>query len=312
MKKGLALGLIVALSAQCFASTNLPSCDSGVTTPLNNSNIEKFARAAAVQTFTYNFKDLSKQLHALKTCYTHSGWESFQLAFNQTGNALITKNNKLFVSAEAEGNIKLLSSSTDAGEWRVVVPLKVTYENNTKSLTQTVNVNLLLSRDNNKLGIEQLTATLPAAMKKQALTNQEENLPKQVNESSAQTTAAAPEKTNQIVTTTTRKQSAATLSHDIQQSAQNRKNSLAHKRPVKRTNVATPTPALTNQVNTFVSKAQRPATLPLKMQRHAQNREETPGKHTPARSAKVTLPSPTDRSRVSATVNRVRTDNSTQ
>lgn len=164
MRKGYIAGALMTIANLCFAAPSMAIC-SQPTPPLNNLAVEQFAEMAAINSFTYDFKALPKQLHALKPCYTKTGWHSFSLALQRADNINITKKNKLFVNAEKAGNVKTLTEQKDNVPWRVLVPIKVTYNNKTQTVTQNLDVKVLINIEDNKLGVEQITASpsLPVA-----------------------------------------------------------------------------------------------------------------------------------------------------
>lgn len=157
MKKCFAIGFMMAMTSLSFADN--PTKCAPLSPPLNDLAVQKFAELAALKSFTYDFKGLPEQLLALESCYTQTGWHSFSLALQRAGNVDIAKKNKLYVHAERIGKVKTLDKQAETDTWRVLVPIKVTYNNDTQSLTQHLDVKLLVNIDNNKLGVEQITAS---------------------------------------------------------------------------------------------------------------------------------------------------------
>ncbi len=127
--------------------------------PPNSPLIIDFATKAALQTFTYDYKNVSLQFNELEPCFTKTGWESFHNAIQQSGNIKATSKDKLIVTAEKDGEAKILSSDTVGLVWKMFVPIKVLYQNTTHHLKQRLNVKMVIVIENKKLGIEQIIAS---------------------------------------------------------------------------------------------------------------------------------------------------------
>lgn len=123
-----------------------------------------FAQNAAMQSFTYNYKDKLNQWAELEKCYTSLGWSSFESAMSNSGNNQSITSEKLFVKATLNGKTKILDSNLVTPTWKVLVPLKVRYENKLHYLEQTLKVKVVVSVEKQKLGIDQIIAS-PALKK---------------------------------------------------------------------------------------------------------------------------------------------------
>lgn len=163
MKNALITGLMMACVGLANADTR-QACTSP-TPPLNDVAIQKFAESAAIQSFTYDFKTLPTHLSALENCYTHTGWQSFSLALQRSGNVDTAKQLKLYAKAQRIGPIRTLTKESATDTWRVLIPIRVVYSNHEQTMTQNLDVKLLLNLENNKIGVEQITASpsLPIA-----------------------------------------------------------------------------------------------------------------------------------------------------
>lgn len=138
-------------------------CGSKLTVlPPNIPLITDFAEKTAIQSFTFDYKGVSKQFSELEKCFTASGWKSFTNAIAQSGNLRSTVDEKLFVSAKIDGDIEIIDHNEYAPSWKVLVPLNVRYENETHYLTQSLNVKLVVTIEDKVLGVEQIIASISA------------------------------------------------------------------------------------------------------------------------------------------------------
>ena len=120
--------------------------------------IKEWAEKAALQAFTMQANSLDAQLASLEKCFTKSGWEGYKTALDKSGNINAIKTEDLVVSADLFGTPSVVVNEENK-QWNVIVPLKVVYKNAKNSITQDLNVTILVSRDNgDKLGIMQVVA----------------------------------------------------------------------------------------------------------------------------------------------------------
>lgn len=127
--------------------------------PPNTQLVMEFAQKATIESFTYNHKEKKVQWFELEKCYTQMGWKSFVSAVSRSGNNQSILDEKLFVSAKLAGKPKLLAVNEIAPSWKIMVPVKVKYENETHYLMQDLKVKLVISIEKQHLGIDQIIAT---------------------------------------------------------------------------------------------------------------------------------------------------------
>lgn len=127
--------------------------------PPNTQLVIEFAQKAAIETFTYDYKDKKDQWFELEKCYTKLGWKSFESAVSRSGNNQSVYDEKLFVSAKIDGKPELLAENEIAPSWKIMIPLKVKYENQTHYLEQTLKVKLVVSIEKEALGVDQIIAS---------------------------------------------------------------------------------------------------------------------------------------------------------
>lgn len=148
---------------QSTLKTVLPfqsSCDEKLTIiPPNLLLVKTFAEKTAIQTFSYDYKHSASQQEELESCYTPAGWRSFSDALKKSGNLRAAIDEKLFVSAKVNGEVKLIDSNKFAPNWKILVPLVVRYENETHYFEQYLKVKLVIGIDNQHLGVEQIIAS---------------------------------------------------------------------------------------------------------------------------------------------------------
>ncbi|MDF1677933.1 MAG: DotI/IcmL family type IV secretion protein [Legionellaceae bacterium] len=120
--------------------------------------LSTWAEHAAVQSFQFNPKNLNAELDALKKCYTEQGWKAFNEALKTSGNLDAIRGNQLTVTSQVSGTATVKSVKDQ--QWKVSIPLKVTYQNADKQLLQALNVDLLiaLNKKSGALGIMQVIA----------------------------------------------------------------------------------------------------------------------------------------------------------
>lgn len=126
--------------------------------------ILQWANYAATKTFTYDFQNYDKQFSELKQCYTTAGWQSFIEAMKASNNLKATQDEHLFVSAKVNGDSQLLSQSTGDTQpsWLVRIPLKVTYQNQDREVSQDMYIDLTIKTIYGvpaHLGINQIIAS---------------------------------------------------------------------------------------------------------------------------------------------------------
>lgn len=123
-----------------------------------DTTISQWASQATQQAFDYDAMNVDKKMEELKSCFTTSGWKGFSEALKKSGNVKAIKEQKLAVSSQVSGDVKVEPSKKN--QWKVKVPLQVVYQNNEDKLTQVLAVDLLVGRKSSgDLGIMQMIAT---------------------------------------------------------------------------------------------------------------------------------------------------------
>lgn len=121
--------------------------------------VEAWGKNAALQAFTFAPETLDTQLTKLKSCFTDEGWQSFQDALSESGNLDAIKNQKFTVKSTVQGNVNL--SPLDENQWKITVPLTVTYQNDKDKIDQNLSVDLVIGRKTTgELGINQIIAAV--------------------------------------------------------------------------------------------------------------------------------------------------------
>lgn len=127
-------------------------------TTIDPSVVEIWSKHAAIQLFTLNNSELKQQLDELKLCFTDQGWQGFNTAFEKSGNLEAIKTRQLSVFASQQGHVTMEVNKDN--QWKVAIPLHVTYQNKDNKIEQTLMVNLLITRKpSGSLGILQVIAT---------------------------------------------------------------------------------------------------------------------------------------------------------
>jgi len=108
-------------------------------------------------------------LSELKKCFTKNGWKSFNTALKRSGNLETIKKEKLNVSPTITGDVSVNQEKDN--QWKVTLPMTVTYKNDKDQVKQELNISLLISRKKTgDLGIMQLIAAPAKAAAAQAKT----------------------------------------------------------------------------------------------------------------------------------------------
>lgn len=124
---------------------------------IDTSLIETWSKNAALQAFNFEPTKLDVQLASLKACFTDQGWQGFNLALQKSGNLQAIKSKQLVVSSESTGNPTL--NAIKDNQWKITLPMQVTYHNAEQKLNQSLTINLLITRKSSgDLGIMQIVA----------------------------------------------------------------------------------------------------------------------------------------------------------
>lgn len=137
------------------------------TTVVEQGVLLTWAKNAALQSFSFEPATLDAQMTNLKNCYTDQGWQGFNDALQKSGNLESIKTQQLTVNSQLDGEPTLVE--TKDNQWKLSLPVQVTYQNNKDKITQNLNVSLTIGRKpSGDLGIMQLIAmprdTAPAAV----------------------------------------------------------------------------------------------------------------------------------------------------
>lgn len=126
-------------------------------TSIDQSLLTTWASRAAKQSFSFTPENLNNEMEGLKKCFTGPGWKAFNDALNASGNLTAIRQSGLTVTSEIAGTTKVNTVKED--QWKVTVPLKVTYQNKDKELVQNLDVDLLIRADKpGSFGIMQVIA----------------------------------------------------------------------------------------------------------------------------------------------------------
>jgi len=127
------------------------------TEEIKNDMVIQWSEKAAMQSFTYNSKDIDNKLQELKSCFTDQGYSSYTDALIKSGNVEAIKTQELSVSSLVDGKTKINKLEND--KWQLKVPLQVVYQNSKEKLTQLLFVDMLVTRKKSgNLGISQIIA----------------------------------------------------------------------------------------------------------------------------------------------------------
>ena len=119
--------------------------------------IKQWAEHAAIQSFQFDPTNLKSELAALKDCYTDQGWKAFNEALKTSGNLEAIQSNNLKVTSKIRGTSNV--QDVKEKQWKVSIPMDVSYKNKEKQLLQSLNVDLLISLQKSGLfGIMQVIA----------------------------------------------------------------------------------------------------------------------------------------------------------
>jgi hypothetical protein len=127
------------------------------TESVDQALVTTWAEKALVQSFQFVPENINTELEALKSCYTDQGWKAFNEALKTSGNLEAIRSNSLNVTSKIDGKIQV--QNIKEKQWKVSMPLKVTYQNKEKQLLQALNVDLLIAlKKSGSFGIMQVIA----------------------------------------------------------------------------------------------------------------------------------------------------------
>ena len=122
--------------------------------PLNEPNqsdsaVLQWANQAAIAAFSYNFLNYRTELQASSGFFTAEGWDQFLSALKESNNLDAIKEKKMIVSAVATQAPVILQKGVmfnDRYEWRVQMPILVTYQSASEFSQQSNIVTMLITR----------------------------------------------------------------------------------------------------------------------------------------------------------------------
>ncbi len=127
------------------------------TKSVQQSLVKTWAKKALIQSFQFVPENMNSELEALKACYTDQGWKAFNEALKTSGNLEAIRSNHLNVTSQIDGEVHV--ENINEKQWKVSMPLKVTYQNQEKQLLQVLKVDLLIAlKKSGSFGIMQVIA----------------------------------------------------------------------------------------------------------------------------------------------------------
>ncbi|HAT8178279.1 TPA: type IV secretion protein IcmL [Legionella pneumophila] len=143
-----------------IASHNIIDCNYKISPEISHidSNIIlNWAEYAAILSFNFNFESIEAQLNQLHSCYTDKGWVQLQNALRKSNNIETVKAEQLTVKGHRDGEAQIIEALDN--RWKIILPLKVVYENDKKRVTHFLNIYLTIGwKNKDSLGIMQMIA----------------------------------------------------------------------------------------------------------------------------------------------------------
>lgn len=139
---------------------NTPIVDCKYVVPAGTTNVDEailiqWAEKATKQSFDFKHDMIEKQLIDLKSCFTDSGWQSFNDALQKSGNIAAIKSQKLNVNSAVTGTSTL--SKIKDNQWKINMPFEVVYQSEKETIKQSLIVDLMVERKTTGgLGIMQI------------------------------------------------------------------------------------------------------------------------------------------------------------
>ncbi|AMP89242.1 DotI/IcmL family type IV secretion protein [Legionella pneumophila] len=143
-----------------IAYHNIIDCDYKISPEISHIDsdiILNWAEHAAILSFNLNFASIESQLNQLHSCYTEKGWGQLQNALRKSNNIETIKTEKLAVKGYRDGEAQIIEALDN--RWKIILPLKVVYENDKKRVTHFLNIYLTIGwKNKDSLGIMQMIA----------------------------------------------------------------------------------------------------------------------------------------------------------
>ncbi|HHT9843138.1 TPA: DotI/IcmL family type IV secretion protein [Legionella pneumophila] len=148
------------IEKKSIAYHNVIDCDYKISPEISHIDsdiILNWAEYAAILSFNFNFASIEDQLNQLHACYTEKGWGQMQNALHKSNNIEIIKAEKLKVKGYKDGEAQIIEALDN--RWKIILPLKVVYENDKKRVTHFLNAYLTIGwKNKDSLGIMQMIA----------------------------------------------------------------------------------------------------------------------------------------------------------
>ncbi|HBD9221923.1 TPA: DotI/IcmL family type IV secretion protein [Legionella pneumophila] len=139
---------------------NVIDCDYKISPEISHIDsdiILNWAEYATILSFNFNFASIEDQLNQLHSCYTEKGWGQMQNALHKSNNIETIKAEKLKVKGYKDGEAQIIEALDN--RWKIILPLKVVYENDKKRVTHFLNAYLTIGwKNKDSLGIMQMIA----------------------------------------------------------------------------------------------------------------------------------------------------------
>ena len=111
------------------------------------SEIVAWAQSTALKTFTYDYKNYQNNIQNLSGFFTDSGWKDFQNALNNSKIFDAVKEKKIVVSAVTTvAPILINPTLNEVSQWKVQIPLLVTYHSMSTFGQNNVMVTMVITR----------------------------------------------------------------------------------------------------------------------------------------------------------------------
>jgi len=115
---------------------------------LSTAELLQWATLAATTANTYNFVNYRKELQAAADFFTPTGWKEYQAALKASRNLETVITKKLTVNAVATGAPVILEQGVVNGayQWKVQLPILITYESANTKISQPTTVIMSIRR----------------------------------------------------------------------------------------------------------------------------------------------------------------------
>lgn len=136
------------------------------TKTIDQSLVLSWSEKAVAQSFTFDPINLDTQIQKLQPCFTEQGWTGFNTALQKSGNLEAIKSQRLTVSSQVEG-APIVTEAKD-NQWKITLPLQVVYQNDKEKVTQSLSIDLTVTRKiTGDLGITQMIAAPKGTVKQE-------------------------------------------------------------------------------------------------------------------------------------------------